>query len=112
MSKKKVLVTGGAGYIGAHTVVDIAAAGYEPIIVDNLSRSDRTLLQGLEKILGYAPKFYLGSCLDKAFLDDVFQKEKGIGCVMHFAAFKSVGESVKIPVEYYVNNVNSLLVLL
>lgn len=112
MIKKKVLVTGGAGYIGAHTVVDVAAAGYEPIIVDNLSRSDRTLLQGLEKILGYAPKFYLGSCLDKAFLDDVFKKEKGISCVMHFAAFKSVGESVKIPVDYYINNVNSLLVLL
>jgi UDP-glucose 4-epimerase len=112
MGKKKVLVTGGAGYIGAHTVVELAAAGYEAIIVDNLSKSDETLIKGMATILGYSPTFYRGNCIDKEFMSGVFEKEKSISCVMHFAAYKSVGESVQIPVDYYRNNIDSLITLL
>ena len=68
MRSKKILVTGGAGYIGAHTVVELINAGYEPVIVDNLSRSDRTLLDGIEKITGKKAAFYQGDCCDKKFL--------------------------------------------
>lgn len=112
MSKKKILVTGGAGYIGAHTVVELSQSGYQPVIVDNLSRSDRTLLDGIEKILGQKPVFYEGNVADEAFLRTVFQKEKDIQGAMHFAAYKSVGESVQHPEMYYSNNINSLLSLI
>lgn len=108
---KKMLVTGGAGYIGAHTVVELAQAGYEPIIVDNLSRSDTTLLNGIERILGRKPTFEQGDCADEAFLRQVFGKHN-FACVLHFAAFKSVGESVQNPLLYYHNNLLSLMVLL
>lgn len=108
---KKMLVTGGAGYIGAHTVVELAQAGYEPIIVDNLSRSDTTLLNGIERILGRKPTFEQGDCADEAFLRQVFGKHH-FACVLHFAAFKSVGESVQNPLLYYHNNLLSLMVLL
>jgi UDP-glucose 4-epimerase len=111
MSKKKILVTGGAGYIGAHTVVELAQGGYEPVIVDNLSRSDHTLLDGVEKILNEKPVFYEGDCADEAFLRKVFQAEKDIQAAMHFAAYKSVGESVQKPDIYYSNNINSLIAL-
>jgi len=111
MTKKKILVTGGAGYIGAHTVVELAQAGYQPVIVDNLSRSDRTLLDGIEKILGQKPPFYEGDCADENFLKRVFETEKDIQCAMHFAAYKSVGESVQLPTLYYANNLNSLITL-
>lgn len=111
MSKKKVLVTGGAGYIGAHTVVELAQAGYQPVIVDNLSRSDRTLLNGIEKILGQKTAFHEGDCTDEDFLNKVFEAEKDIQCAMHFAAYKSVGESVQLPTMYYSNNLNSLISL-
>jgi UDP-glucose 4-epimerase len=111
MVKKKILVTGGAGYIGAHTVVELAQAGYEPVIVDNLSRSDRTLLNGIETILGRKPTFHEGDCTDENFLKKVFQAEKNIQCAMHFAAYKSVGESVQFPTMYYSNNLNSLIAL-
>lgn len=111
MSKKKILVTGGAGYIGAHTVVELAQSGYQPIIVDNLSRSDRTLIEGIEKILGEKPVFHQGDCTDEAFLRKVFETEKDIQAAMHFAAYKSVGESVQKPDIYYSNNINSLIAL-
>ncbi len=110
--KKKVLVTGGAGYIGAHTSVELFAAGYEPVIVDNLSRSDRTLLNGMEKITGSKPNFQEGDCLDEDFLQRVFKNEGPFSCVLHFAAYKSVGESVQQPLMYYENNIGSLVSLL
>lgn len=112
MNKKKILVTGGAGFIGAHTVVELVNAGYQPIIVDNLSKSDRTLLEGIKKILAQDVPFYEGDCVDENFLKDVFKKEKDITGAMHFAAFKSVGESVEFPAMYYSNNLNSLIALL
>jgi len=111
MAKKKILVTGGAGYIGAHTAVELAQSGYQPIIVDNFSKSDRTLLDGVEKILNAKPVFYEGDCTDEAFLRKVFQEEKDIAGTMHFAAYKSVGESVQKPDIYYSNNINSLIAL-
>lgn len=110
--KKRVLVTGGAGYIGAHSVLQLFQAGYEPVIVDNFSRSDSTLLEGLEKLLGRIPKVYEGDCNDKNFLQQVFSEAGPFDAVIHFAAFKSVGESVHQPIEYYQNNIGSLLTLL
>lgn len=109
---KKVLVTGGAGYIGAHTVVELISQGFEPIIIDNFSKSDRSLLAGIEKITDKIATFYEGDCADGNFIQMVFEKEKEIACVMHFAAFKAVGESVQQPLMYYQNNINSLLTVL
>lgn len=110
--KKKVLVTGGAGYIGAHTVVELINAGYEPVIIDNLSRSDRTLLEGIESITGTKPTFREADCLDEKFMNEIFQSEGPFSCVLHFAAYKSVGESVEKPLLYYENNIGSLVTVL
>ena len=81
--KRKILVTGGAGYIGAHTVVELIQSGYEPIIVDNFSKSDATLLKGLEEITNQKPNFHQGNCIDKDFLRHVFKSQGPISCVMH-----------------------------
>jgi UDP-glucose 4-epimerase len=112
MHKKRALVTGGAGYIGAHTVVELIVSGHDVIIVDDLSRSDRTLLDGIKNITGKELNFYQGDCCDKQFMTSVFQSAGPISSVLHFAAYKSVGESVDQPLLYYGNNLNSLLVLL
>jgi UDP-glucose 4-epimerase len=112
MSKRKILVTGGAGYIGAHTAVELIESGYEVIIVDDLSRSDKTLLDGIEKITGKSVNFYQGDCRDKQFMTKLFQSAGPIASVLHFAAYKSVGESVDKPLLYFDNNLNSLIVLL
>lgn len=109
---KKVLVTGGAGYIGAHTVVELIESGYEPVIVDDLSKSDRTLLEGIEAITSKKVNFFQGDCGDEAFLKGVFEWAGPFSAVMHFAAYKSVGESVEQPLEYYRNNLGSLVSLL
>lgn len=109
---KKILVTGGAGFIGAHTVAELIDAGYTPVIVDDLSTTDRTLLNGLKDLYGKEPVFYQIDCGDKDRLASVFQKEQNITAVMHFAAFKSVGESVQEPIKYYRNNINSLISVL
>ncbi len=109
---KKILVTGGAGFIGAHTVVELIQAGYEPVIVDNFSRSDRTLVEGIESITKQKPNLHEGDCNDKNFLQQVFDTQGPFSAVMHFAAFKSVGESVHEPLMYYKNNVGSLVTLL
>lgn len=112
MSNQKIMVTGGAGYIGAHTVVALLQAGYKPIIIDDLSKSDETLLKGIKKLTGIKPDFYKGNCASNAFVKKVFKKEKNIAGIIHFAAYKSVGESVTKPVKYYRNNIDSLLTLL
>ncbi|HEY5822858.1 MAG TPA: UDP-glucose 4-epimerase GalE [Cyclobacteriaceae bacterium] len=111
MSNKKILVTGGAGYIGAHTVIELIQAGYEPIIIDDFSKSDHTLLNGIEKLTTRRPEFIEGNCLDRDFLRLVF-KEHQFSSVIHFAAYKSVGESVQKPLTYYHNNIDSLISLL
>ena len=112
MNNGKILVTGGAGYIGAHTVVELIEAGYDVVIVDDLSRSDKTLLDGIEKVTGTVVNFHKGDCRDKRFLTQVFQSAGPITSVLHFAAYKSVGESVDKPLLYFDNNLNSLIVLL
>jgi UDP-glucose 4-epimerase len=112
MSKKKILVTGGAGFIGGHTAVELIQAGYETVIIDNFSKSDDTLLKGMEKILGRKPNFHQGDCLDKDFLRKIFKNEGPFSCVLHFAAYKSVGESVQQPLMYYENNIGSLTALM
>ncbi len=109
---KKILVTGGAGYIGSHTVVELVRAGYEPVIIDDFSKSDRTLVEGIEKITKQKPNVQEGDCNDKNFLQRVFKTQGPFSAVMHFAAFKSVGESVHEPLIYFKNNIGSLLTLL
>ncbi len=109
---KKILVTGGAGYIGSHTVVELAQAGYEPVIIDNFSNSKESVLAGLHDILGRDVPCYAVDCGHAEALREVFRAEKDIQGVVHFAAFKAVGESVQKPLAYFQNNVGSLLTLL
>lgn len=111
-SSKKILVTGGAGYIGAHTVVELINAGYDVVVMDNLLNSDLTLITGIEKITGKKVNFHRGDCRDKKFLTDLFRKEGPFAGIMHFAALKSVGESVQKPLEYHENNIGSLIAVL
>ncbi|MDD1782620.1 UDP-glucose 4-epimerase GalE [Enterovibrio sp. ZSDZ35] len=106
----KVLVTGGMGYIGSHTCVQMIAASMEPIIVDNLCNAKTEVLNRIETLAGQMPRFYEGDIRDEAFLDAVFA-EHDIKAVIHFAGLKAVGESVAKPLEYYDNNVNGSLVL-
>ena len=107
----KVLVTGGMGYIGSHTCVQMLQAGIEPIIVDNLCNSKLAVLDRIEALTKVRPLFYQGDIRDQAFLDKVFS-EHTIQSVIHFAGLKAVGESVAKPLEYYDNNVNGSLVLI
>ena len=97
MSSKTVLVTGGAGYIGAHTLVELVAAGYRPVVVDDLSRSSKELLVGVEKITGTKLPFYPIDCADKEELAKVFQSHSDISGIIHFAAFKSVMTVKRLP---------------
>ena len=108
----KILVTGGAGYIGSHAVVELAQAGYEPVIVDDFSNSKESVLAGLRDILGRDVPYHHIDCGDVGALRSVFQREGDIQGVIHFAAFKAVGESVQKPLAYFRNNVGSLLTLL
>ena len=105
-----VLVTGGAGYIGSHTVVELLKAGQEVVIVDNYSNSKPEVLNRIKTITGKTPTFYEVDVLDREALDAVFSKED-IDSVIHFAGYKAVGESVAKPIEYYHNNITSSLVL-
>lgn len=109
-SEVKVLVTGGMGYIGSHTCVQMIDAGMEPIILDNLCNAKEKVLDRIEMISGLAPVFYQGDVRDEALLDSIFA-EHDIKAVIHFAGLKAVGESVAKPLEYYDNNVNGSLVL-
>ena len=106
----KILVTGGAGYIGSHTCVELLNSGYEVIVVDNLYNSCKEALTRVEKITGKELTFYEGDLLDKPFLNNVFSKEKP-EAVIHFAGYKAVGESVEKPLEYYHNNITGTLIL-
>ncbi len=107
---KKVLVTGGAGYIGSHTVVELLDAGYEVVVVDNYYNSKPEVLNRIKKITGKDFKFYEVDILDREALNEVFVKEN-IESVIHFAAYKAVGESVEKPIDYYYNNITGLLTL-
>jgi UDP-glucose 4-epimerase len=104
-----ILVTGGTGYIGSHTVVELQQAGFEAVIIDNLSNSDRKVIDGITRITGIRPHFEQVDCLDDKKLADVFRKYPNIKAVIHFAASKAVGESVQKPLLYYRNNLQSLM---
>ncbi len=106
-----ILVTGGAGYIGSHTVVEIAKSGHTPIIVDDFRNSRESAVDGIESILGYRPTVHAGDCTDPTFVESVFSQES-IDGIIHFAALKSVGESVERPLPYYQNNIGSLVAVL
>ncbi len=109
---QKILVTGGTGYIGSHTVVELQNAGFEVIIIDNLSNSSADVVDGITRITGKRPVFEELDCLDYQGLDNLFTKHKGISAIIHFAASKAVGESVQKPLLYYRNNLVSLINLL
>lgn len=108
----KILVTGGTGYIGSHTVVELQNEGFEVIIVDNLLNSSIEILNGIEKITGIRPAFENIDCVDYMNLDRMFETQSNIDGIIHFAAFKAVGESVEKPLMYYRNNLVSLINLL
>ncbi len=108
----KILVTGGTGFIGSHTVVELYNAGYTPIIVDNLSNSSIKILDQIEKIIGYKPEFHEFDLCDETKTADFLNANQDIKGIIHFAAFKAVGESVQKPLEYYKNNFFSLINLL
>lgn len=111
-NKKKIIVTGGAGFIGSHAVVELFNAGYEPIIIDNFVNSNPYVLEALEKILGEKVKCYKIDCCDGGALTKVFSSKESIFGVIHFAAYKAVGESVQEPLKYYQNNIGSTIALL
>ena len=110
--KQTILVTGGTGFIGSHTTVELQQAGYEVVIVDNLSNSKADVVDGIEKITGIRPAFEQVDCCDMKALEAVFEKYPSIEGIIHFAASKAVGESVEKPLLYYRNNINSLINLL
>lgn len=110
--KQTILVTGGTGFIGSHTTVELQQAGYNVVIVDDLSNSKIEVLDGIEKITGIRPAFEQVDLRDKAATEDVFQKYPDIEGIIHFAASKAVGESVQKPLLYYRNNIVSLINLL
>ena len=105
-----VLVTGGAGFIGSHTVVELQNAGYDVVVIDNLSNSNEKSLKRVEAITGKQVPFYKVDILDREGLNRVFEKEKIDSCI-HFAGLKAVGESVQKPWEYYENNIAGTLTL-
>jgi UDP-glucose 4-epimerase len=110
--KKQILVTGGTGYIGSHTVVELQEAGYDVVIVDDLSNSTIDVVDNIEKITGIRPAFEEFNLLDSSRLESFLTKYPNIGAIIHFAAFKAVGESVEKPLNYYRNNLVSLMNLL
>ncbi len=112
MEKQKVLVTGGVGYIGSHTVVELIQSGFEVVIIDNLSNSSADVLNGIEKITGVRPLLEIFDLQNQPLVNDFFARHSPIDAVIHFAASKAVGESVEKPELYYRNNLISLLNIL
>ena len=110
--KNKILITGGAGYSGSHTVVELQQKGHEVVIIDDLSNSNSSVIDAIEKITGIKPAFYNFNLCDKKELSSFFSKEKNIDAIILFAAYKAVGESVNEPLKYYHNNLFSLINLL
>lgn len=110
--KEKILVTGGTGYIGSHTTVELQNAGYDVVIIDNLSNSSRNVLDGIEAITGIRPEFVEGDCTDIETLRALFKDYPGIKGIINFAASKAVGESIEKPLLYYRNNLMTLINLL
>ena len=110
--KQTILVTGGTGFIGSHTTVELQNAGYKVVIVDNLSNSNANVVDGIEKITGQRPEFVKADCCDMEAMEAIFQKYPDIEGIIHFAASKAVGESVEKPLLYYRNNLTSLINLL
>jgi UDP-glucose 4-epimerase len=108
----KILVTGGTGYIGSHTVVELQQSGYETVIIDNLSNSKRQIIDQITLITGIQPAFYEFDLCDRTALEDFFSRQGKIDGVIHFAAYKAVGESSEFPLKYYRNNLFSLVNLL
>lgn len=107
----KVLVTGGCGYIGSHTVCELLKNNYEVVIIDNFSNSKKDVMTKIETLTGKSAKLYVGDVCDKSLLEEIFSKEK-IEAIIHFAGYKAVGESVQKPLMYYENNLISTLYLL
>lgn len=112
MAKTKILVTGGTGYIGSHTVVELMCNGFDVVIVDNLSNSSLDVLDGITRIVGERPAFFHGDITDLSQLKRLFDEHPNIEGIINFAASKAVGESVHKPILYYRNNLNGLLNLL
>lgn len=112
MKTDRILVTGGTGYIGSHTVVELQQAGYNVVIIDNLSNSNRDVLDGIERITGIRPDFIEADCTDMNALSDLFNQYPDISGIINFAASKAVGESIEKPILYYRNNLNTLMNLL
>ena len=110
--KKLILVTGGTGYIGSHTVVELIENGYDVVIIDNLYNSEAEVIDRISKITGTTPPLEVFDLCDESLLDSFFRKHKNIDGIIHFAAYKAVGESVHKPLEYYRNNLVSLMNLL
>ncbi len=109
---KLILVTGGTGYIGSHTVVELMNEGFDVVIIDNLSNSEKSVLDGIAQITGRRPYFEQFDLCDKEKLENFFKVYKKLDAVIHFAAYKSVGESIEKPLKYYQNNLTSLMNLL
>jgi len=109
---KKIIITGGTGYIGSHTAVELIQSGFEVVIIDNLSNSQIGVLNGIKKITGIKPEFHKINLADVNETKKVFNKIKNIDGIIHFAAYKAVGESVAFPLKYYKNNLNSLINIL
>ncbi len=112
MNKQKILVTGGTGYIGSHTTVELIEQGYEVIIIDNLSNSEASVIDRIEQITGVRPDFYEFDLLNEERLNGFFAEHSDLAGVIHFAAAKAVGESVEIPLHYYRNNLVTMINML
>ena len=108
---KKILITGGAGYIGSHTALELLNEGYEVVVYDNLCNSSKESLKRVEELTGKTITFYEGDVMDEAALKSMLEKE-GVDAVIHCAALKAVGESVQNPLEYYRNNITGTLTLM